>query len=82
MRRPLLILLLLIVWLSPAFASPAYAYLDPGTGSYVFQMIIAGVVGLLFLVKIYWRRIASLLTRLFPPNEARRRQDEDAADDA
>jgi hypothetical protein len=30
---------------------PAYAYLDPGTGSYVFQLVIAGVLGSTFFLK-------------------------------
>ena len=29
------------------FAHEAHAYVDPGTGSYVFQMLIAGLVGAL-----------------------------------
>ncbi len=36
---------------------PAYAYLDPGTGSLLFQWIIAGLVGSAFAIKIFWRRI-------------------------
>lgn len=48
-----------------AFPSFAYAYLDPGTGSYIFQLIIAGTVGLLFAVKVYWRRIKGFFTGLF-----------------
>ena len=42
---------------------PAYAYLDPGTGSYVFQLLIAGLAGSLFLLKVYWKRIMAFFTR-------------------
>ena len=42
--------------------SPALAYIDPGTGSFVIQGIIAVVVGTGFAVKMYWHRIKSLLT--------------------
>lgn len=41
------------------------AYLDPGTGSYFLQLIIAGLLGLLFVLKTYWRRIKVFLGRLF-----------------
>ena len=47
------------------FARPAYAYLDPGTGAFLFQLLIAGLVGGLFAVKLFWKRIASFFARLF-----------------
>jgi len=43
----------------------AYAYLDPGTGSYVFQVLIAFLVGSMFAIKIYWRNIVAFFKRLF-----------------
>ena len=39
------------------FPETSAAYLDPGTGSFVFQIIIAGVVGGLYTIKTYWRNI-------------------------
>jgi hypothetical protein len=41
----------------------AYAYLDPGTGSYVLQMIIAFVLGGLVAIKHFWKRIISIFKR-------------------
>lgn len=41
----------------------AHAYIDPGTGSYVIQLIIAGLVGVGFAIKIYWGRIKSFFSR-------------------
>ena len=38
----------------------AHAYLDPSTGSYVIQMIVAGLLGGLFAVKMFWRNLKSL----------------------
>jgi hypothetical protein len=35
----------------------SYGYIDPGSGSYLFQMIIGGVLGALFLLKLYWRKL-------------------------
>lgn len=34
-------------------AVPAHAYLDPGTGSYILQMILAGTLGGAYLFKGY-----------------------------
>ena len=39
----------------------AFAYLDPGTGSYVLQIFIATVVGSFFAIKIYWENIKKKL---------------------
>jgi len=43
----------------------ADAYLDPGTGSIILQVAIAGLVGGLFAAKIFWNRIRTLLKTLF-----------------
>ena len=39
------------------------AYLDPGTGSYIIQLLVAGVMGVLFLVKVYWGKIKDFFTK-------------------
>lgn len=52
-----------IVALTLFFPRTSHAYLDPGTGSFIFQMIIAGVVGGLFTIKTFWRKIASLFKK-------------------
>jgi len=54
-------LFFLIVTFLIASERTAAAYLDPGTGSYVFQIIIAGIVGGLFAVKIYWKKLIDLV---------------------
>ena len=43
---------------------PAHAYLDPGTGSYVFQVAIAVTLGAAFTVKAFWERIKISLQKL------------------
>jgi hypothetical protein len=55
------------------FPSFAYAYLDPGSGSYIFQLILAGIVGLAFLIKVYWNKVKAFFVGLF----SRDRTDED-----
>ena len=39
----------------------AHAYLDPGTGSILLQVLIGGVAGLGVIVKLYWHRLRGLL---------------------
>jgi hypothetical protein len=43
-------------------ATPAYAYVDPGTGGMLVQLITGGVAGLLVLGRLYWRRGKEILT--------------------
>ena len=35
----------------------AFAYLDPGTGSIILQVLLGGVAGLLLAGKLYWHRL-------------------------
>lgn len=39
--------------------APAYAYLDPGTGSMLLQLLLGGVAGVLVIGKLYWVRVKS-----------------------
>ena len=43
-------------------AEDAHAYLDPGTGSAVIQMVVAGVMGALFVIKMYWRKLMAIFS--------------------
>jgi hypothetical protein len=44
-------------------ASSILLYVDPGSGSYLVQMIIAAVLGALFYFKTIWWRIKSFFSR-------------------
>jgi hypothetical protein len=39
-------------------------YLDPGTGSFLIQLALAGLLGALFVIKTYWEKIKSWLFSL------------------
>jgi hypothetical protein len=56
---PLAAFILVILVLMPA---PALAYLDPGTGSFIIQGVIAAVVGAGLAIKMFWHRIKALFT--------------------
>jgi hypothetical protein len=60
--RLVFFLLLLLGLLAPGIA---YAYLDPGTGSYIIQLVIGMVLGGLFAVGLFWRRVMAFFRRLF-----------------
>ena len=38
------------------------AYLDPGTGSFILQVLIGGAFGSLFALKHYWLRVKRTLS--------------------
>ncbi|HEV2353545.1 MAG TPA: hypothetical protein VGR89_04840 [Puia sp.] len=38
-------------------------YIDPGSGSYLVQVIIAAILGGAFWIKKFWRKIRSFFTR-------------------
>jgi hypothetical protein len=40
-------------------------YIDPGTGSYIFQMAIAFLVGIAFSLRVFRRKVAALLRKVF-----------------
>lgn len=47
--------LLIIFW------SDASAYIDPGTGSLLLQMLLAAIAGAFVTIKLYWYRILKFL---------------------
>lgn len=56
-------LLLLTVFL---FVAPvkAQAYLDPGTGSYITQVLIGFIAGGAYLIKIYWGQLKDFVNKM------------------
>ncbi len=46
-------------------AGDACAYIDPGTGSFVFQLIIASLLGAAFAVRAFWRNIKGFFLNSF-----------------
>jgi hypothetical protein len=46
------------------FPPRVFAYLDPGTGSYVFQLMIASILGILIFLKTSWRSVILFMKRI------------------
>ena len=60
---------LLSVFLAVAFTlaattKTAYAYMDPGSGSMIIQILLATLLGSLFMLKAFWHRFTGNLARL------------------
>lgn len=47
------------------FPQRVEAYLDPGTGSYLLQIMVAALFGGAFIIKTWWRQIKDFITGLF-----------------
>jgi len=56
---------LFIVLIISIIPQNAFAYIDPGTGSYIIQIIIAALVGGLFAIKMFWIKIKTFITSMF-----------------
>jgi hypothetical protein len=45
-------------------------YIEPGSSSYIIQMIVAGVLGAAFWIKMSWHRLKAFFTgRKYKPKE-------------
>lgn len=69
MNKPLTVFLCVSWWLLVA-TDYTYAYLDPGSGSMMLQLLLGGAAGLGVMLKMYWRQ---MLTRLGIKKEEEKR---------
>jgi len=72
-RLDLLLAIALIVALP---LQRAHAYIDPGSGSYIIQVMIAAVLGGLYSLKLFWRRLIDRITGLFKKKPDEEKKDE------
>ena len=62
MKNQLLILAYLLLAVVTS-ASPAYAYLDPGTGSMILQGLLGGLAAGAAVIGIYWQKVKAFFGR-------------------
>ena len=62
-RRLTLLACVALVWLLGT--SPAYAYLDPGTGGMILQLLLGGFAGALVVGKLYFSKIKAICLSIF-----------------
>ncbi|OYT25760.1 MAG: hypothetical protein B6U97_04930 [Candidatus Altiarchaeales archaeon ex4484_96] len=56
-------------------ASNTKAYIDPGTGSMIFQMLIASLVGLIFMLKLYWKNLKNRIKKQLNKNPNKKKNE-------
>lgn len=49
--------LLIILFMTVGLSRPVAAYIDLGTGSYLLQLFLAGLFGVLFSAKTLWAKL-------------------------
>ena len=59
-----------------ALARPAHAYLDPGTGSYFVQILLAGIAGGGYIIVSSWGKIRQFLSSIFKKEKKENQGDE------
>lgn len=63
MRSRVTMVGLFIVGFSLLRIPVANAYIDPGTGSFVFQTAIAALLAAGVAIKVFWKKLARFVTR-------------------
>lgn len=58
--------LLLLIF---AVTGTAHAYLDPTTGSYILQILMAFSLAVLFSIKLFWNKIKSFFKKFMHKNK-------------
>lgn len=61
----------IVAFLILFYPKQAYAYLDPGSGSYFLQLVLGIVLGILVSIKLYFKKIKIFFEELFnkPPKK-------------
>lgn len=45
-------------------SNPAYAYLDPGTGSMILNLIVGAAAGALTFASVFWQKIKNFFKKV------------------
>jgi len=53
--------IVVVVILFAALSAPAYAYIDPGSGSMIVQGVLAAIAAIAMTAKLWWHRLLVLL---------------------
>ena len=64
MKNSKIIYLIAVLSSSELFFSEAYGYIDPSSGTMIFQMIIGALVGVGIAIKLYWEKLKFNLSKL------------------
>lgn len=56
---------IIILFILSGLTLPAYAYIDPGSGSLLLQFLIAGIVAVFFKFKNHLRKLIIFIRKKF-----------------
>ncbi len=59
-----------------ATSGPAYAYLDPNSGSLILQILLGGFAGIAVVLRVFWGNFISLFRFSFMKSDAKKSDDE------
>jgi len=65
------------LWLSFAcvvFATPSYAYLDPGTGSILLQSLLASIAVAMGVLRFHWHSFKAFLANIMGSSAIKREE--------
>ncbi len=68
--------LIIVVVCYFVYPQRAFAYLDPGTGSLILQMLIAALVAVSFSIKIFWKKIIAFFSSSHAKEQSGREQND------
>jgi hypothetical protein len=54
-----------VLLIGSVFTPEAHAYIDPGSGSVLLQLILGGIAGIGVVAKLYWGRAKERYRSLF-----------------
>ena len=46
-------------------ATDAHAYIDPASGSFIIQALLAAIMGGVLAIGLYWRKVKNFFAKLF-----------------
>jgi len=67
-KMRIVVRILAIIAFTVGFISPAYAYLDPGTGSIILQGVIGGIAAGAAVIGLYWQKVKAFVSSYRQPN--------------
>jgi len=65
MRKNKICGIFIAIFINLIFAKEGLAYLDPGSGSYLLQLLLGALLGGLFALKVFWGRITAFFKSFF-----------------
>lgn len=69
--RSLIKIISFFILIGLVYPQRADAYIDPGTGSFVLQLIAGFLIGASLTIRIYWKKMRSFFDKYFKKDDSR-----------